>query len=69
VETEAKSWSFSDMERVTIQPERVIFGITSHEQQRLMHEYSICLIQIEAWWEKISIQAPRKTIEARVIHS
>jgi hypothetical protein len=67
-ETEATTWSLPDTERVTIQLEREIYGITSNEQKRLKKEFSIHLIKFEASWETIGIQALRKTIEPHMIH-
>jgi hypothetical protein len=67
-ETEATTWSLADSERVTFQVEREIYGITSNEQKRFKKEFSIRLIEFEPWWETISIQVLRKTIEQRVIH-
>jgi len=55
-------------EWVTNQLERVIYGITSNEQKRFKAEFSIHLIELEAWWVTIGIQVHRKTIEQRVIH-
>jgi hypothetical protein len=67
-ETETTTWSLADTEQVTIQLEREIYGITSNEQKRFKAEYSICIIEFEAWWEPIGIQALWKTIEQRVIY-
>jgi len=67
-ETEATSWSLADSERVTKQLDREIYCITSNEQMRFTKEFSLRLIKFEACWEKIGIQALRKTIEQRVIH-
>jgi len=67
-ETEATTWSLADMEWVTNQLQREIYGITSNEQKRFKMEFSIRLIEFEAWWETIGIQALRKSIEQRVIH-
>jgi hypothetical protein len=67
-ETEATTWSLPDTERVTIQLESEIYGITSNEQKRLKKKFSIRLIKFEASWETIGIQALRKTIEPRMIH-
>jgi len=67
-ETEPTSWSLADSERVTNQLEREIYCITSNEHMRFKKEFSLCLIEFEAWWEKIGIQALRKTIEQRIIH-
>ena len=62
-EIEATTWCLTDTERVTIQLEREINGITSNEQMRFKKEFSIGMIEFEAWWETIGIQALRKTIE------
>ena len=67
-ETDATTWCLADTERVTIQLEREIQGITWNEQKRFRTEFSIHLIEFEAWWETISIQALWKSIEQRVIH-
>jgi hypothetical protein len=67
-ETDATTWNLADTEHVTTQLEREIYGITSNEQKRFRKEFSICLIEFEAWWETIGIQALRKTIEQCVIH-
>ena len=56
------------MERVTIQLEREIYGITSNEQKRFKKEFSIHLIEFEAWWETIGIQALRNTVQPCMIH-
>jgi len=62
-ETEATTWSLADTERVTNQLEREIYGITWNAQKRFKTEFSIHLIEFEAWWETIGIQALRKSIE------
>jgi hypothetical protein len=67
-ETEAMSWSLADSERVTNQLEREIYGITSNEQMRFKKEFSLRLIEFEAWWETIGIQAIWRTIEQHVIN-
>jgi len=67
-ETEAITWSLADTERVTNQLEREIYDITSNEQKRFKMEFSIRLIEFEAWWDTIGLQALRKNIEQRVIH-
>jgi len=61
-ETGATTWSMADAERVTNQIEREIYGITSNKQKRNKKEFSIRLIEFEAWWETIGIQALRKSI-------
>jgi hypothetical protein len=67
-ETEATTWSLAAIERVTNQLEREIYGITSNEQKRFKTEFSIRLIEFEAWWETIGIQTLQKSIEQRLIH-
>jgi len=67
-ETEATTWSLAYMERVTNQLEREIYGITSNEQEQFKTEFSIRLIEFEAWREIIGIEALQKTIEQHVIH-
>jgi len=66
--TEATSWSLADMERVTAQLEREIYGIILNEQKRFKKEFSIRLIEFEPWWASIGIQALRRAIEQGVIH-
>jgi hypothetical protein len=60
-ETEVTTWSLADMERVTNQLEREIYGITSNEQKRFKTEFSIRLIEFEAWWETIGVTAQAGT--------
>jgi len=47
-ETEAMTWNLADTERVTVQLERDIYGITTNEQERFKKEFSTCLIELEA---------------------
>jgi len=67
-EIEATTWSIADTDRVVIQLEREIYGITLKDQMRFREEFSIRLVEFEAWWQAISVQELRKTIEQRVIH-
>jgi len=67
-ETEATTWSLADTEWVTDQLERDNYGFTSNEQKRFKTELSFRLIECEARWETIGIQALWKTIEQRMIH-
>ena len=66
-ETEATTWSLADTEWVTNQLEREIHDITLNGQKQFKTEFSIRLIEFEAWWETIGIQALRKSIEQQVI--
>jgi len=67
-EAEATTWSLAGTARVTNQLEREMYGITSNEQKQFKMEFSIRLIEFDAWWETIGIQALRKTIEQCVIY-
>jgi hypothetical protein len=67
-EIEATTWSLADTEQVTNQLYSEIYGITSNEQKLFKTEFSILLIEFEAWWEATGIQALRKSIEQRIIH-
>jgi hypothetical protein len=67
-ETEATTWSLADTERVIIQLEREIYSFTSNEQKRFKKEFSISLIEFEAWWVTMGILALWKSIEQHVIH-
>jgi len=67
-ETEATTWSLADTERVTYQLEREIYGITLIKRKRFKTEFSIRMIEVEAWWETIGIEALLKTIGHCVIH-
>jgi hypothetical protein len=62
------TWSLADMERVTNQLEREIYGITLNAQKWFKMEFSSRLIEFETWCETIGIQALRRTIGQRVIH-
>ena len=68
VETEATPGSVADTERVTYQLEREIYGITLNEQIWFKKEFSLRLIEYQAWWKTISIEQLRKTIQQLVIH-
>jgi len=67
-ETEGMTWNSADTECVTNQLEREICGITSNDQKQFKMEFSIRLIEFEAWWESIRSQELQKTIEQHVIH-
>jgi len=60
-EIEDTTWSIADTVRIVNQPEREIYGITSKE-------FSICLVELKAWWEAIGVQELWNTVEQRVIH-
>jgi hypothetical protein len=51
-----------------IQVARETYGITSNEQKRFKKDFSIRLMEFEAWWETFGIQTLRKSIEQHVIH-
>jgi len=46
--TEAMTWSFTDLERVSNQLEREIYAITLNEQKQFKKQFSIRLIMLEA---------------------
>jgi hypothetical protein len=48
-DTEANPGSLADTARVTNQLERVIYGITSIEQERFTKAFSISLVEFDAW--------------------
>jgi hypothetical protein len=54
-ETEPTTWNLAVTEHVTIQLRREISGISSNEQKQLKKEFSIPLMQFEAWWGTICI--------------
>ena len=65
---EAGTWSIAHTDCVVNQLESQIDGITSKDQIRFTKEFSIRLVECEAWWQAISSQELWKTIEQRVIH-
>jgi len=67
-EIEATTWSIGDTDHVVNQLEREIHGITSKDQMRFTKEFSISLIQLEAWWQASGVQELQTTIEQREIH-
>jgi len=67
-ETEATTWSTADTDRVVNRLEREINGITSKDPMRCTKEFSIRLVEFEAWWQAIGVQTFWKTIEQCVIH-
>jgi len=54
-ETETTTWSLADTERVTIQLESEIYGITSNKQKCFKMQCSIRWIEYDAGWETIGI--------------
>jgi hypothetical protein len=67
-EREVTTRSLADTGRVSFQLEREIDGITVNEQKQFKKDYSICMVEFEAWWGTVWIQALRKTIKQHVIH-
>jgi hypothetical protein len=67
-ETDATTWSLADSERVTNLLESELCGITSNEHERFNRDFSICMIQFEAWWDTMESQVHQKTIEQRLKH-
>jgi hypothetical protein len=64
---EATTLSMADTDRIVIQPEREIHGITFNHQMRYTKEFSILLVQCISWWPGIGIQELWKMITQRVI--
>jgi len=54
-ETEATTWSIANTDHVVNQLERENYGITSNEQMWFMKEFSIRLVEFEAWWQLIHV--------------
>ena len=54
-ETETTTWGIADTDHVVNQWEREIFDITSNEQMQFKKEFSIYLIECEAWWHATGI--------------
>jgi len=54
--------------RVVADVEREMYGITLKDQMLFTKEFSIHLVELEAWWQAIGVQGLRKTIEQHVIH-
>jgi len=67
-EFEATTWSITDRDCVVNQLNREIYGITSKDQMQFTKEFSIHLIEFEAWWQAIGVQELRKTFQQREIH-
>jgi hypothetical protein len=66
-ETEATSWSVSDMECVANQLERENYGINFNEHKWFKKKFSIHFIRFECLWESIGLQTLWKTIKQSVI--
>jgi hypothetical protein len=49
-ETEVTTWCMADMNCIVSQLEREIYGITSNKQMPFKTEFSIHLMEFEAWW-------------------
>jgi len=65
---EATTRSIADTDLVVNQLETEIYGITWKDHMQMTKEFSICLVEFEAWWQAIGVDELRKTIEQRVIH-
>jgi len=68
VEIEDTPWSIADTNCIVNQLEREICDITSKDQMRFTKEFSIRLVEFEAWWQAIRLQELGKTTEQHVIH-
>jgi len=67
-ETEATTWSIADTDRIVNQQQREMYGITLNEQIGFSREFSISLVEFEAWWQAIAVHKLWKTIQQHVIH-
>jgi len=67
-ETEATAWTITDTDRIVNQLQSDIYGITATEQMLFGTEFSIHLIEFDAWWQVIAIVELRKTIKQCGIH-
>jgi len=67
-ETDATSWSLSDIVWFTGLWESEIFSTTVNWEKLFRKELSICLIEIKASWKAISIQQLLKAIETCISH-
>jgi hypothetical protein len=65
---EATTWSIADIDCIVNQLEGEIYGTTSNDQMPFMKEFSICLMEFEAWWQAIGILELWETIDQREIH-
>ena len=61
---EATTRRIADTDRVVNQLEWEIYGITLKDQMRFRKEFSIRLVEFEAWWQAIGVQELRKTINS-----
>jgi len=59
-DTGATTLIIADTDRIANQLEREIHGVTSNEQMRYQKEFSMRLIEFEAWWQEIGVQELRK---------
>jgi len=67
-EIEATTGSIADTNQVVNQLKREFDGITAKDQMGSTKEFSIRLVQCEAWWQAINGQEHQNTTEPRVIH-
>jgi len=67
-EIEATTSSIADADGIVNRLARVNYGITSKDQMRFTKEFSIRLVEFEAWWQAISVRELRKIIDLREFH-
>jgi len=54
-EIAATTWGIPDTDCVLNQLKREIYRITSKDQMRFTKEFSIRLVEVEAWWQAIRV--------------
>jgi hypothetical protein len=67
-ETEATTWSNTEIDHVMSQQQRVIYDIILNEQMQRKKNLPIWLVKLQAWWQAIGSQELRKPIIPSVIH-
>ena len=63
----ATTCSIADLDCIVNQLEREICCITLKDQMLFTKEFSIRLVEFEAWWQALSVQQLQKTIEQHAI--
>lgn len=66
VVTGAITRCITDTNRIAIDLQREIEGITSNEQECLQQEFTIGVISYDSWWQSIGVYHHQNTIEHHV---
>jgi len=67
-ETEATTSSMADIDHIVTHLEREMYCMILNEHMRIEREFSIGLIEFEAWWQETGVQEFRKPIEQHIMH-